>query len=156
MRSAELDRAIGDATRILLDTSTLIAFHSSAEQVHSLARHLLGRVEEDSDPLTGYFSVVSAAELLVRPYQRGASELALMQAFLAGFPNLMALPMDLSVASQAAAIRAASGVRLPDAIIMATGITSGCEAIVSNDEQWKRKMEPLFGHFRWVYLGEFL
>lgn len=156
MRSAELDRAIGDATRILLDTSTLIAFHSSAEPVHPLARHLLGRVEEDSDALTGYFSVVSAAELLVRPYQWGASELALMQAFLAGFPNLMALPMDLSVASQAAAIRAASGVRLPDAIIMATGITSGCEAIVSNDEQWKRKMEPLFGHFRWVYLGEFL
>ncbi len=155
MNSAALDRAIGDAHRILLDTSALIAYHSTAELVHPLARHLLGRIEEASDPLTGYFSVVSAAELLVRPYQRGTPELTLMHTFLAGFPNLTVLPVDLAIATQAATLRAISGVRMPDAMIVATGLLSGCEAIVSNDEQWKRRMEPLFRQFRWVYLGAF-
>jgi predicted nucleic acid-binding protein len=153
--SDALDRALGDAHRILLDTSVLIAYHSTAERVHPLARHLLGRIEEDSDPLTGYFSVVSAAELLVRPYRRGHPELTLMHTFLAAFPNLEVLPMDLMVATQAATIRAITGIRMPDAIVIASGVLSGCEAIVSNDDRWNRKMEPLFREFHWVYLGDF-
>lgn len=155
MTSAALDGAIGDAHRILLDTSALIAYHSTAESVHPLARHLLGRIEEDSDPLTGYFSVVSAAELLVRPYRRGTSELTLMHTFLAAFPHLIVLPMDLTVATQAATVRAITGIRMPDAMIMASGLLSGCEAIITNDEQWKRRMEPLFRQFNWVYFGDF-
>ena len=155
MTSAALDGALGDAHRIVLDTSALIAYHSSAERVHPLARHLLGRIEDASDPLTGYFSVISAAELLVRPYRRGIPELTLMHTFLAGFPNLVVLPMDLTVAAEAATVRAITGIRMPDAIIIASGLLSGCEAVVSNDEQWKRRMEPLFHQFHWVYLGDF-
>ncbi len=155
MSEDTLDKALGDAHRILLDTSTLIAFHSTTEAVHPLARHVLGRIEDDSDPLTGYFSVVSAAELLVQPYRQGTPELTLMHTFLSGFPNLIILPMDLVVATQAATIRAISSIRMPDAIIIASGILAGCEVIVSNDEQWKRKMAPLFRQFKWLYLGDF-
>jgi predicted nucleic acid-binding protein len=155
MTAAALDRSIGDAHRILLDTSALIAYHSTSEPTHPLARHLMGRIEEDADPLRGYFSVVSAAELLVRPYRQGAPELTLMHTFLASFPNLTLLPVDLAVATQAATLRAVTGVRMPDAMILASALLSGCEAIVSNDGEWKRRMEPLFGQFNWVYLGNF-
>ncbi len=156
MTSAALDRALGDAHRILLDTSALIGYHSSAEVVHPLTRHLLGRIEDESDPLTGFFSVVSAAELLVRPYRRGTPELTLMHTFLTGFPNLTVLPIDLTVATQAATLRAITGIRMPDAMILASGLLAGCEAIVGNDEQWKRKLEPLFGQFNWVYLADYV
>ena len=155
MTPAALDRALGDAHRILLDTSALIAYHSNAEVVHPLARHLLGRIEDESDPLTGYFSVVSAAELLVRPYRRGTPELTLMHTFLTGFPNLTVLPIDLTVATQAATLRAITGIHMPDAMILASGLLSGCEAIVGNDEQWKRRLEPLFTQFNWVHLADY-
>ena len=155
MTSEALDRALGDAHRILLDTSALIAYHSSAEPVHPLARHLLGRIEDASDPLTGYFSVVSAAELLVRPYRRGTPELTLMHTFLTGFPNLTVLPIDLTVATQAATLRAITGIRMPDAMILASGLLAGCEAIVGNDEQWKRRLEPLFSQFNWIHLAHY-
>jgi len=152
--STALDREIGDANRVLLDTSTLIAFHSTAEQAHPLARHVMDRIEQGSDPLVGYFSVVSAVELLVRPIRKGTPELTLMHTFLTGFPNLTVLPMDLQVANQAATLRAITGIRTPDAIIIATGLLAACEAVITNDEEWKRKMEPLFPRFRWVCLSD--
>lgn len=151
-----LDRAIGSAQRILLDSSALIAYHSSLETAHPLAKHLLRRVEQDDDALHGYFSVVSAAELLVRPHRAGAAEFSLMHVFLSSFPNLMALPMDLTTAAQAAAIRSTAGLRLPDAIIVASGLLADCEVIVSNDAQWKRRLEPLFPQVAWVYLGDYV
>ena len=156
MGTDALDRAVGGARRILLDTSALIAYHSTLEQVHPLARHLLGRIEDDDDPLSGFFSVVSAAELLVRPYQAGARELTLMHTFLTGFPNLTALHMDLTVAAQAATIRAITGLRLPDAIIVASGLLADCEAIVSNDAKWKTKMPDIFKEVAWIFLGDYV
>jgi hypothetical protein len=49
-----------------------------------------------------------------------------------------------------------TSVRLPDALIVATGLLSNCEVIISNDERWKRQFEPLFPQFRWLYLGDHL
>lgn len=151
-----LDAALGDARRILLDSSTLIAFHSHQEQAHNLAKHLLHRIEQDQDPLLGYCSVISAAELLVRPIRTSQSAFTFMHTFLATFPNLTVLPMDLAVSMQAATVRAITNIRMPDAVIIATGLLSGCECIVSNDASWKQRLAPLFGEFRWIYLGDCL
>ena len=156
MGVAELDEALGDAQRTLVDSSALIAFHSTAEPTHFLAKHLLSRIESAADPLRGYFSVVSASELLVRPIRAGATSLTFMHTFLTTFPNLTALPIDLQVAAHAATLRAATGIRLPDALVVASGMLAGCEAIVSNDEQWKRRLAASFRDFRWIYLGDYL
>ena len=156
MGVAELNDALGDAQRALLDSSALIAFHSTAEPAHLLARHVLSRIESAADPLRGYYSVVSASELLVRPIRAGATSLTFMHTFLMTFPNLTALPIDLQVAAQAAALRATTGIRLPDALVVASGMLAGCEAIVSNDEQWRRKLAGFFRAFRWIYLGDYL
>jgi predicted nucleic acid-binding protein len=154
--SSELDAALGDAERILLDTSTLIAYHNPHEPVHALARHVMGRVASDDDPLRAYYSTISAAELLVRPMRIHAAEVTHMQAFLTGYPHLHILPADLAVAAQAANVRAITRLNLADAFIIATGLVHGCEAIVSNDEQWRRHLAPLFSQFRWIYLGDYL
>jgi predicted nucleic acid-binding protein len=154
--AADLDAALGGSRRALVDSSTLIAFHEGQEEAHPLARHLLHRIEVDGDPLGGYYSVVSAAELLVRPIRAGAGEVGFMHAFLTSFPNLTVLPVDLTVAVQAATIRATTGLRLPDAIVVASGLLAGCEAIVTNDEQWHRRLAPHFRQFRWIYLRSYL
>ena len=148
-----LDESLRGVERALLDTSTLLAFHSQYEASHGLAKYLLGRIEDAQDALRGYYSVVSATELLVRPLRAGPTETAYMHAFLRSFPNLSLLPVDLDVASHAATLRAIKNLKTPDALIIASGILAGCQAIITNDGTWKTKMEPLFREFRWINLS---
>jgi len=48
------------------------------------------------------------------------------------------------------------GIRLPDAFIVASGLLAGCEAIVTNDKEWKNKLGTLFSKFRWICLTDYL
>jgi hypothetical protein len=64
--------------------------------------------------------------------------------------------MDTVVAVQAATVRASMRVALPDAVAIASGLLTDCEAIVSNDAQWKQRGASLFPRFRWIYLGDYL
>jgi predicted nucleic acid-binding protein len=154
--TAQLDAALGTIERVLLDTSALIAFHNRGERPHRVAVHLLGRIERSDDVLHGYYSVVSATELLVRPIRTGFTEFTFMHTFLTSFPNLDVLPVDLQVATSAATLRAVRNVRIADALIAASGLLAGCEAIITNDEGWKRRLEPLFSEFRWIYLDDYI
>ena len=156
MSVADLDAALGGSDRVLLDSSTLIAYHNPEERSHVLARHLLNRVADDHDSIRAYFSVVTATELLIRPIQTAADDFTFMHQFLTTFPHLNVLPIDLTVAVQAATIRATTGIRLPDALVIASGLLAGCEAIVTNDDQWRRRLAPLFGGFQWIYLSSFM
>jgi predicted nucleic acid-binding protein len=155
MTASDLDLALGDREQVLLDSSTLIAYHDPAEAVHPLARHVLGRVSSDQDGLRGDYSMVSAAELFVRPIRTGRDEFTFMHDFLLGFPNLTGLPFDMMVAIQAATLRATMRLPFADAAVIAAGMLAGCEAIVTNDERWKRRGEPLFPQFRWIYLDDY-
>ncbi len=152
MAISDLDAALAGATRVLLDSSALIAFHSPLEDVHHLAHHLLGRIEDDHDSLQGYFSAISAMELLVRPIKAGGPSLTFMHTFLIAFPNLTLLAVDLQVAMQAATLRAVTGLNTPDALIIACGLLANCEAIIFNDEAWSKYMQPHFRQFKWLYL----
>ncbi len=152
---SRLDAALGTAQRVLLDTTTLIAFHNPSERVHLLAKHIMGRIEADADPLTGYYSAISASELFIRPIRTGTVAFSYMHTFLIGFPHLNLLPVDLQVAVQAANVRATTSIRLPNALIVASGLLAGCEAIICNDKQWKARLEPLFSAFQWIYLGDY-
>ena len=156
MGIAELDRALGDAERIVLDSTTLIAFHSPGEAVHPFAEHILNRILSQSDALRGYFSLLSASEVLVRPIRTSHERFTYMHRFLTEFPNLTGLPFDMMVAVQTATIIATMRLRAIDAAIIASGMLAGCEAIVTNDEQWKRRGEPLFPQFRWIYLSDYV
>ena len=154
MDIAGLDRALGDARRVFIDTSTVLAYHSTSELAHPPARHLFERIANDADSLNAYLSMVSVSELLVRPIRVADHRLALMHQFLRTYPNLRLLDADFEIALQAANIRALTRLALPDALIIATAILSACEAIVTNDERWSRRLAPLYPQFRWIYLGE--
>ncbi|HVC79048.1 MAG TPA: hypothetical protein VNL35_00910 [Chloroflexota bacterium] len=75
-----------------------------------------------------------------------------MHTFLGTFPNLTLLPVDLQVAMQAATVRAVTGLEVPDALIVASGLLANCEAIIFNDEAWGKSIQPHFRQFKWLYL----
>lgn len=156
MAIALLDDALRTMDRVLVDTSAMIAFHNVREPAHPLATHLMRRIENGADPLRGYYSVVSAAEIMVRPIRTSMADFTYMHTFLTGFPNLAILPVDMPVATQAATIRAATNIRMPDALIVASGLLSGCQAIISNDQPWQSRLSPLFPAFAWLYLGDYV
>ena len=155
MDTERLDRDLDGVARAFIDTSACIAYHSTAELAHRGARHLLGRIASSDDPLTGYISTVSAVELLIRPVRAGGADLTYMHAFLRGFPNLHVLPVDLDVALQAANVRALSRLPLPDALLVSSALLAGCEAIVTNDQSWSRRLAVHFPRFRWLYLARY-
>ncbi len=64
--------------------------------------------------------------------------------------------MDIQVATAAATLRAGRNIRIPDALVIASGLLAGCEAIVTTDDEWKRKLQPLFTEFRWLSLGDYV
>lgn len=155
MAIADLDRALDASERVLIDSSTIIAMHSPSEVAHAPAAHIFARVADANDPLRGYYSFVSAAEVLVRPIRTSHERFTFMHMFLDGFPNLTGLPFDMMVAVQTATLQATMNLRLADAAIVASGLLSGCDAIITNDERWKRRGEPLFPRFKWLYLSDY-
>lgn len=57
------------------------------------------------------------------------------------------------ISQRAANVRALTRLSRPDALIVATAMLADCEAIVTNDERWFRRLSPLFPAFRGIYLG---
>ena len=155
MSVADLDAALGSAECVLLDSSAFIAFHNPHERAHALAEHLLGRIATGSDPLRGVYSFVSAIELLIRPIRSGPDRFTFMHTFLTQFPHLTGLPVDMIVAVQAANLRATTGLAVPDSVVIACGLLTGCDAIITNDGRWKRRGETLFRQFTWIYLEDY-
>jgi len=86
-------------------------------------------------------SVVSEAELLVRPERDNDAEARERISDLLSEDGIFVVPVDRSIARRAAALRAVAKsqrkIGLPDAIIVATAIETGCDAIVGNDADWR-------------------
>jgi predicted nucleic acid-binding protein len=55
------------------------------------------------------------------------------------------------IAQRAASLRVLYGLRTPDAIIVSSAFEAECDAIITNDESWKRIQE-----IEVLYLGDFL
>jgi predicted nucleic acid-binding protein len=84
-------------------------------------------------------SVITEAELLVRPERERDQEAIERIGDMLSEDGIQVVPVSRQIARQAAAIRAQAGrLRLPDAIIVATALAASCEAIVSNDGDWRR------------------
>jgi predicted nucleic acid-binding protein len=81
-------------------------------------------------------SFVTLIEVLVHPLREGRSELAEeYRSILLQSPALTAVPLDESIAEQAAELRARHNLRTPDAIQLATAIRSGASWFLTNDAQ---------------------
>lgn len=136
--------------RLLLDTNCLVYLlegTSGPEHAYMGKLYELGS-SGDAQLLT---STVSLAELLVGVARRGTrADVERAQAAFLGLPALELWPVDVDVAREAAIIRERTGLRLFDAIIVATGVLRGADALISNDRQLVRSDHGL----RPIYLAD--
>lgn len=81
-------------------------------------------------------STVTLIEVLTLPLRQGAWQLASeYQEIISNSPFIFVVPLDVAIARKAADLRAAYGLQTPDAIQLATAISSGCTAFLTNDQQ---------------------
>ncbi|MEW6540412.1 MAG: PIN domain-containing protein [Bacillota bacterium] len=121
--------------RLLADTSAVIYFLNRVPRYEKTLRPLFHLAEQREIELV--LSVVTEVELLVGPMRSGnEGAVNLIRLFLSRFSNVEVVPVSREIAHKAAQLRAESGLKLPDALIAATGVVSGCRAALGNDRSW--------------------
>jgi predicted nucleic acid-binding protein len=118
---------------IALDASILIALFNPSDPFHKAADRAIRAAADAGDQVV--ISAVTYSEVLVGFHAAGIDprEDQALQAFLT---TVTIAPLDAPIAERAAALRAAHGIRLPDALILATGIALPADQILTGDRRW--------------------
>ena len=133
----ELRRAISDHKSLLLDTMIFSYHLSNHPRYVSLAAAILEAVE--SGDVMGLTTTVTLAELLTVPAKSNNRQaMQEYELYLTHFPNLRMIPLDTNLARETAIVRAATGLRMPDAVQIAAARISGADGIVTNDQRWTK------------------
>lgn len=119
---------------VVLDASVVIAFLDPDDALHDAAVEALTehQHEELLVPTSAY------AEILVAPYRIGDEAVSEIEAFLSDFSvRLQAITAE--VARAAAQLRSSwRGLRLPDALVLATADGLEADIVLTGDESWAR------------------
>jgi predicted nucleic acid-binding protein len=114
----------------LLDTSIVIALLNRDDALHEAARQAV-LPERDRNALA--ISALTYAELLVGPLRAGGQTLLVVERFAA---QVRIIDLSPEIARRAAEERVARGLKLPDAVIVATGLLHA-NLILTADARWK-------------------
>jgi predicted nucleic acid-binding protein len=115
----------------LLDTSIVIAALNRDDALHEAASQAV-RAERDRHGLA--ISALTYAELLVGPLRAGGGAVDVVERFAA---QVRIVDLSPPIARLAAELRAARGLKLPDAVIVATGLRLPADVIVTADARWQ-------------------
>jgi len=116
----------------VLDTSVLVAFLDPDDPHHQ------GSVRAMGESRTRHRLVVPAvayAESLVRAYRQGERAAQKVLGFFDAATIIE--PIDERIARAAARLRAKHRIRLPDALILATGIELRADEVLTADRRWR-------------------
>ena len=89
------------------------------------------RTERDRHALA--VSALTYAEILVGPLRAGGRAVEVVERFAA---QVRILELSADIARLAAELRARRGLKLPDAVIVATGLHLGADVILTADARW--------------------
>lgn len=93
--------------------------------------------------IEGTTSSIAISEILVRPLKLNLTEVVfLLDQTLQEIPHLTIVPVDYPVAKIAAQVRARYGLRLPDALHVASAFFSGAKIFITNDQRLKSIKTP--------------
>lgn len=95
-------------------------------------------------------SVVTESEVLVKPLREQDREAIDRATVLLSEPTIQLLDVNREIGIKAAQLRADLNLKLPDALIVATAIVAGCDAIVGNDKRCATRVTEI----PYVYLDE--
>jgi len=114
---------------VVLDASVFIAFRTRDDAHHeaAVAALISHRGDEIVFPASAY------AEALVEPSRRSRAALARAKLLVDEFP-MRVEPISREIAERAARLR--QHVRLPDALVLATGDVLSAAAVLTADARW--------------------
>lgn len=135
-----IEEDLQGVTRLFLDTAPVIYFVERNLQYLTTIREVFNRVRDGL--LIAVTSPVTLAECLVRPYSLGQAQIQqdFLDTIVSG-NNTMFVPIDESMALQAAQFRGRYNLQLPDAFQLAVALAAGCEALLTNDATFRRVTE---------------
>jgi len=118
--------------RIYLDANAFIAYAEDYPQFGSVLENLFRNLETNDIEIVT--SELTVAELLVAPLRERRNDLVQeYEELTAPRPNFRRIPVSLGILRLSAQMRAHLGLKLPDAIHVATGTAEGCKIMVSED-----------------------
>lgn len=134
--------------KIFIDTNPLIYLVSQQEPFHSKVLHYLSSLIDDNAEF--YTSTITDAEFLVKPFSdNNITEIQLYKEYLMRL-EFVKCAISEQIAEKAALIRAKyKGIKLADALQIASCINSECDEFLTNDKQLKQVTEVGI-----VYLGD--
>ena len=125
---------------VALDTSVLVYFIEDHPRFADAAESTLDQVRKGR--LSAVFSQLGMVEVLTGPKKRGRDDLVgQYRHFISTFPNLTLVGLDDEIVEVASDLRAAYGIRTPDAIHLATAITHEAAAFITNDRRLHKVKE---------------
>ena len=93
----------------------------------------------DAGAFTAVTSEITLVETVVGPRKAGdVNAEAKFRAFLTPSPKLAIEPITMAVLEKVIELRTKHGLKIPDAIHLATGFLIGCTVFVTRDASWKR------------------
>ena len=119
--------------KIYLDANIIIYLMEGFEPFTPILSSLLKAIE--AGQITCVTSEMTVAEVLVRPFKQDAVELVKVYTDALNDKRLLTLqPVAYQTLMDAAFVRAETGMKLPDAIHVATAVQSGCDIFLTNDK----------------------
>ena len=134
---------------IALDTAIVIYFIEAAQPWLPLVAPLFRAADQGERELVT--SAATLLEVLVVPFRAGDTALAARyEALLTRGRGLRLIDLTRGQLRRAAQLRAATGIRTPDALQLAAALEAGCVAFVTNDRRL-----PATAGLRIVQIGSF-
>lgn len=116
---------------VAVDSGVIIALFDAGDVHHAWSVDQIQQIVTARHGIV--ISALTVAEVLVRPAQAGAAE-AVRADLMSLRPRIVDVDADL--AARAAQLRATrSGLRLPDAIVVATALLAQCDYLVTTDQR---------------------
>lgn len=119
-----------------LDTNVLIALIEAPSPLTNGHAEIVAKI--DRGEMTAVASELALAECLVKPLaDANAKAVEAYNLLFSESGSLNARAVSRTVLTSAAALRAATRLKLPDAIHLATAIEAGCSAFITADGDFK-------------------
>ncbi|WP_309672670.1 PIN domain-containing protein [Gemmatimonas sp.] len=117
-----------------LDAGVVIGLLDANDAHHSSAHRAIADVLRDGHGLA--MAASAFAECLVGPYRRGKASVLVVHNLIERLP-ITVVSLDAETASTAARVRAQHvGLRLPDALVIATAVHHAAERLITTDRKW--------------------
>ncbi len=131
LRRVNIETAWQGVSKVFLDTAPVIYYVEAKEEFAAIVQPIFRWLDEGR--FEGIASPVTLAECLVQPKRLGLAQLELgFINFLTNTEGIVFVDLDETVGILAAEMRSRYNLKLPDALQMATALTSRCDAFLTS------------------------